>query len=461
MRPWTIRLQLLALAAGAAALFTGFAAAALWLLPHDIVAAVVAAVAAVGLPVWLALAHSKRLEALALDVERLTQEMQAAHAREVALRQAERMKDEFLAVLGHELRNPLSAIASAAHLLRKTASGERPQQAVRIIQRQVDQMTRLIEDLLDVTRVTRGKVSLSRRPLDLRQLVARTMDELRAAGRLERHVVRTELAEAWVRADDARMQQIVANLVGNAVKYTPEGGEIAVSLRRERDEAILRVRDSGMGMSPELAARVFDLFVQGEAQERRGGGLGIGLTLVKHLAELHGGRVFAASPGPGHGSAFTVTLPAIEVQSGTDARNVLTVPAHSRHRIVLVEDHADTRNTMFDALSEDGHRVYEAADGADALRTIEALKPDVAVVDIGLPGLDGLRVASALKESPARERMVLIAMTGLERPDTQRRAREAGFDEYLTKPVAPDRLVKVIEAAKARRASATSIQSIS
>jgi CheY-like chemotaxis protein len=394
---------------------------------------------------------------MAASLERLTQEAHAAQAREVALRQAERMKDEFLAVLGHELRNPLSAMAAAAYLLRKTASGERPAQAAQIVSRQVEQMTRLIEDLLDVTRVTRGKVSLSKGPLELSRLVAKTVEELRGAGRLDRHAVRTELGEAWVRADDARLQQIVANLVGNAVKYTPEGGEIVVSLRRERDEAILRVRDSGMGMSPELAARVFDLFVQGESQQRRGGGLGIGLTLVKHLAELHGGKVFAASPGAGQGSAFTVTLPAIEAQADYGAHNVLTVPPHARHRIVLVEDHAETRNTMFDALSEDGHRVYEAADGVDAIRTIEALKPDVAVVDLGLPRLDGLRVASALKETPGRDRMVLIAMTGLERPDTQRRAREAGFDDYLTKPVAPDHLVKAIEAAKARRAAATSM----
>jgi CheY-like chemotaxis protein len=206
-------------------------------------------------------------------------------------------------------------------------------------------------------------------------------------------------------------------------------------------------------MSPELAARVFDLFVQGEGGERRGGGLGIGLTLVRHLAELHGGKVFAASSGAGQGSVFTVVLPAIEAQAAI-AAPVEAAP-HAPRRILLVEDNADARNTLFAALELQGHRVYEAADGRAGMRALEAVKPDVAIVDIGLPDLPGYEIASALRENPAREAMVLIALTGLDGPETSRRALAAGFDDCVTKPIAPERLLRLVDAAfvtKARRA---------
>jgi len=211
--------------------------------------------------------------------------------------------------------------------------------------------------------VGRRAVSCRREPLDLAKVVRRVVDEMQLAGRLAQHELGLDLAEAWVRADDARMQQLVANLLGNAVKYTPAGGRIAIALRRDRDDAILRVQDSGVGMSPELAARVFDLFVQGETSGSRGaGGLGIGLALVRHLAELHGGKAFAASSGPGQGSVFTVTLPAIEAQDLPEAPGASAEPPHASHGILLVEDNADARGTMFAVLELHGHRVYEAAD---------------------------------------------------------------------------------------------------
>jgi CheY-like chemotaxis protein/two-component sensor histidine kinase len=312
--------------------------------------------------------------------------------------------------------------------------------------RQARQMTRLIEDLLDVNRIVRGKVSLSREPMSLAHAVDKAVGELRVAGRLEHREVRLELQEVWVRADAARIEQIVTNLVGNALKYTAEGGCIAVEARRDGDAAVLRVRDNGIGMSVELTSRVFDLFVQAEGSHRRGGGLGIGLTLVRHLAELQGGHAFAASSGPGQGSVFTVSLPAIEARPN-EAVAALAPAPRSRHRILLVEDNAETRDAMFAALQLDGHRVYEAADGEAGLRTIAAVKPDVAVIDIGLPDLDGFEVAEALRASPERHKMVLIAVTGFERPDTLRRAREAGFDQYVAKPVAPEELCRLIDAA--------------
>src|SRR6185503_10267503 len=234
-------------------------------------------------------------------------------------------------------------------------------------------------------------------PLDFARTVEKTVGELTLTGRLERHETRLELAPVWVRADEARIQQIVANLVGNAAKYTPERGTIQVTLRRDRDSAVLRVRDSGIGMSPELVAKVFDLFVQGEGSVRQAG-LGIGLTLVRHLAELHGGKAFAASAGAGQGSVFTVTLPAIEAQAAPATLDEFT-PSQTQHRILLVEDNADARSTMLEALQLDGHRVYEAADGESGIQAAAAVQPDVAIIDIGLPGRDGYQLASALRRT--------------------------------------------------------------
>jgi signal transduction histidine kinase/CheY-like chemotaxis protein len=395
----------------------------------------------------------RRHAALRARLEEAEKGLQLARSRELALRHADTAKDEFIAMLGHELRNPLNALLAAAHMLeRAQATDPVAREAGAVVGRQARQMTRLIEDLLDVNRIVRGKVSLSRRPLDLAQAVEKAVGEMRVAGRLARHTVELALRPVWVRADEARVEQMVSNLVGNAVKYTPEGGRIDVELRRDGNDAVLRVRDTGVGMSVELTSKVFELFVQAEGAHRRGGGLGIGLTLVRHLAELHGGKAHAASSGPNQGSVFTLVLPAIEaVDEPASAAPGAVQPA--RRRILLVEDHAETRNALFAALQLDGHRVYEAADGGAGLRAAEAVKPDVAIIDIGLPDIDGYEVASALRAGPQREKMVLIAVTGFERPETQRRAREAGFDEYVAKPVAPEQLARLIEAAFSRRSA--------
>ena len=380
----------------------------------------------------------------------LQRELDAARSREAALRAGDRTKDEFLAMLGHELRNPLAALAAVAHVLRAKVTDDTARNATDVLGRQIQHMSRLTEDLLDVSRVTRGKVSLNRRPLDLARAVEHALGELKLAGRLSRHDLRLDLSPVWVRADEARIEQIVANLVGNAIKYTPERGTIEVTLRRDRNTAVLRVRDSGIGMPADFVAKVFDLFVQAEGPGRQAG-LGIGLTLVRHLAELHSGKAFAASAGPGQGSVFTVTLPAIEAQSVPATLDEVT-PPQARHRILLVEDNVDARSTMLEALQLDGHQVYEAGDGESGIRTAAAVQPDVAIIDIGLPGRDGYEVASALRQTPECPEMVLIAVTGYEQPDSMRRAREAGFDEYVIKPIAPDRLARLIDAAVAARA---------
>jgi signal transduction histidine kinase/CheY-like chemotaxis protein len=384
--------------------------------------------------------------------ELLAAAAQAVRSREKSLRDADRAKDEFVAMLSHELRNPLGALAAAAQVLRKVGPREGAAgDAGEVVSRQVEHMTRMVEDLLDVSRVTRGKVSLARQPFDFAELIDDTIAEMRVAGRLAGHEVRLDLVPVWVRADEARAAQIVSNLVGNAVKYTPLGGQVVVSVRRDRDNAVLRVRDSGIGMSPELAARVFDLFVQGEQQLDRGpGGLGIGLTLVKHLAELQGGKAFAASAGPGQGSIFTVTLPATEPQPERSAEK--KPQERRRHRIVLIEDNEDARRTLAAALSLEGHQVHEAADGISGIAALARVNPDVAVVDIGLPGVDGYKVAETLRGAHEHDAMVLIALTGYGQPDSLRRAREAGFDEYVTKPIAPERLVRLMDVALDARA---------
>ena len=460
MPPIKLRLQLLGLSLAGLALAALVTAFAGWLGPDAFLSSDadewligLYALTAVAVPVVLALMLAKRI---ASSYDKLAHAASIARAREAALRATDRAKDDFLAMLGHELRNPLSALAAASHILRKSApDNDAVLGATDVVTRQVNHMTRLVEDLLDVSRVTRGKVSLNREPLDFARAVEKAVSELRLSGRLDRHDLRLDLSQVWVRADEARIEQIATNLIDNAVKYTPGGGGIEVTLRRDRNAAVLRVRDTGIGMSAELVSRVFDVFVQGEAASKQAG-LGIGLTLVKHLAELHGGKAFAASAGPGQGSVFTVSLPTVEAQAPRAATQAAPAPQPS-HRILLVEDNVDARGTMVAALQLDGHRVYEAIDGETGILAAATVKPDVAIIDIGLPGRDGYEVANALRQTPERQQMVLIAVTGYEQPDSWRRAREAGFDEYVTKPIAPDRLVRLIDtalAAKARRQAA-------
>jgi signal transduction histidine kinase/ActR/RegA family two-component response regulator len=493
MRRFKLRSQFLLLTLAGLLVACAFGGAAGWLLTHGVLGlkdesawiAGLCAAAAIVAPLLFSLSASRRMSGaiasqgeianailtgmparvpanaaiaeLAEACEKLVHAANVVRGREAALRAADSAKDDFMAMLGHELRNPLSALASAAYVIKAVAREPAVKQSSDIVTRQVAHMARLIEDLLDVNRVIRGKVSLNRQPLNLAHVVKAVLGELRLAGRLDAHEVRLALSELWVRADEARAGQMITNLVGNALKYTPAGGRIEIAAWRDRDTAILRVQDTGVGMPLELTARVFDLFVQGtDAENRKSsrGGLGIGLALVKHLAELHGGKVYAASSGEGEGSTFTLSLPAIEAPMLAAAESDAFGSApNSAHRILLVEDNADTRNTLFAALQLDGHRVFEAADGSTGIRAVAAVKPDVAVIDIGLPDLDGYQLASALRDDPARSKMVLIAITGTERPDSLRRAREAGFDEYVTKPIAPDRLVRLIDVAKARRSA--------
>jgi signal transduction histidine kinase/CheY-like chemotaxis protein len=357
-----------------------------------------------------------------------------------------RTKDEFLAMLGHELRNPLAAIGSAIGILnRLSAADERSMHARDVITRQVGHLRELMDDLLDVGRVTTGTIILSPKTIDLGELARQAWAVLESTGTFAQHDARLETEPVWVNADETRMAQVFDNLLTNAVKYTPAGGNVRMSIRRMDDDAVIQVVDSGIGMSPGLLPRIFDLFVQGEpTRDRAKGGLGIGLTLVKRLVEMHGGSVSASSDGPGRGSAFTIRLPRLSLHVEPVGTRPMRMAATGGRRVLLVEDSADVRRMLRLRLELEGHEVHETADGVTALSEALHFRPDVAVIDIGLPGLDGWEVARQLRSTDVGRRMILLAISGYGRLADQRLSREAGFDAHLVKPVDLDILIDAI-----------------
>jgi PAS domain S-box-containing protein len=377
----------------------------------------------------------------------LTWEITDRKRAETALREANRAKDEFLAMLSHELRNPLGAIGSAVRVLGAAVGPDATAaRAHAVIDRQVAHLARLVDDLLDVGRVTAGKIVLDRRPVDLAGVAAGVVSAWRAAGRLDRHRVTVEAEAVWVDADETRLEQVVTNLLDNALKFTPGDGAVTVRVGPQDREAVLEVQDTGSGMTPDLIEGAFDLFVQGlQASDRRQGGLGIGLTLVRRLVERHGGTVAARSAGPGLGSVLSVRLPAIPapprpVPPALDRR------AGESRRILIVEDNDDAREMMRLALELQGHTVVAAADGPRGIDLAATGSPDIAFIDIGLPGLDGYEVGRRLRAS-AGPAITLVALTGYGTAQDRERAEQAGFDLHLVKPVDPARLLAVIGAA--------------
>ena len=372
-------------------------------------------------------------------------ERQALIEREkAALQASDRAKDEFLAMLSHELRNPLAALSAAAHVVKLAPpDAQAAVQARGVIERQTRHMARLVGDLLDISRVAMGKVALERERMNLADVVANVASTWRASGRLERHQVSVRLAPVWVDADRARVEQVFSNLLDNAIKFTPAGKRIGVGVRQEGDHAVLQVSDEGEGLAPELLDTAFGLFVQGErGLDRAAGGLGVGLALVKRLAEMHGGSASVASAGPGKGATFTVTLPAVLPADKAAAPEPRT-PVAAR-RVLIVEDNDDTRQMMQEVLKFSGHEVRTARDGASGLALAAEARPDVALIDIGLPDVDGYEVARRMRAAPGGRTIGLVAITGYGQAEDQRRAYEAGFDAHLTKPVAPERLKQVI-----------------
>jgi len=384
------------------------------------------------------------------EAERSASLQREQAARALAERQ-NRSKDEFLAMLGHELRNPLSGIMGALQLMELPGvAEERKTRARDILRRQAGHLNHIVDDLLDVARLAQGKVRLELRPVDLAASARATADAHRAAGRTA-HAVTLELAPAWVMADRTRLDQIVNNLLTNAMKYTPPGGSIAVRVGAEGEEAVLSVRDTGIGIAADLLPRLFDIFIQGAVSlDRSEGGLGIGLSLVRHLVELHGGTIRAESDGPGCGSTFTVRLPLAEApaaQPPADAQAPRSLAqAKLDCTVLLVEDNDDARQVLADKLAAAGARVALAADGRAGLEAALAASPDIAIVDVGLPGLNGYDLARRLRAVPATAHIGLIALTGYGQESDRRCALDAGFDRHFVKPAAFGCLVDAIHA---------------
>ena len=368
---------------------------------------------------------------------------------EEALRQADRRKDEFLATLGHELRNPLNPIRSAVELLRRRAPPDRETRwAQEVIQRQMVHLTRLIDDLLDVSRITQGKLELRRTEVSLDEVLEAALDSTRpmleAAG--QTLVVRPPGSSVRLHADAVRLSQVFANLLDNASKYSPSGTRIEVATERDDGEVAVHVSDQGRGIPPEHLGRVFDLFYQADRTVSRvHDGLGLGLTLVKRLVELHGGSVEATSDGPGRGSRFGVRLPVLESPAHHRPSPAQTAPPSvGPWRILVADDNRDSAESVATLLQLDGHSVRVAYDGEEALRMAEAGWPQVLLLDVGMPRLSGYQVAKRVRAHPWGRDLVLIAATGWGQEEDRRRSMESGFDAHLVKPVDLEALMRLV-----------------
>ncbi len=363
------------------------------------------------------------------------------------LREADLRKDEFLAILAHELRNPLAPLANGLKLMQFT--GNDPDMVTRardMMERQLSHLVRLVDDLLDVSRVSTGKVRLRPAPMDLFIAVDAAVEASRPAIEAGKHklTVRRPEEPLWLNADATRISQIVGNLLTNAAKYTPAEGTIELSVERAGNEAVIRVADSGVGIPPEMLPRVFELFTQvGRSLDRSQGGLGIGLALVRKLVELHGGTVAATSEGPGKGSTFTVRLPLSRVRAEDSAEPESVLDASSR-RILVVDDNKDGALSLAMLLKMSGHELEVAHDGREALEAVARFRPDVVFLDIGLPVLSGYDVAAALRADESISQPVLVAVTGWGSEADRRRAKAAGFNFHLTKPVEITALEKLL-----------------
>jgi PAS domain S-box-containing protein len=383
--------------------------------------------------------EEERLRSLALE-----------HTARAAAEAANRDKDEFIAMLAHELRTPLAPIRMAMHTLRGPAERDPDvRRAAEIVDRQSRHLARLLDDLLDAARLSREKIVLRKKATTLQSVVGEAIEATRELCESRQHVLSVSLPEAsvWLDADPMRLAQVVGNLVNNAAKYTPPGGTITVTGAATAGEAVLRVRDTGIGIAPDTLPRIFDLFAQGEGSE---GGLGVGLTLARMLVQFHGGTLEASSEGPGRGSEFIVRLP-LGVPPATEPvapRRRDGAPA--RRRVLVIEDDEDTREVVRLLLEHDGHHVDTAASGAEGTDVALRSSPDVVLIDIGLPGLDGYAVARRIRDALG-EGVLMIAVTGYGREEDRQRAVAAGFDLHLVKPVDYESVVRLLADGRPRR----------
>ncbi len=358
---------------------------------------------------------------------------------EESLRQADRRKDEFLATLAHELRNPLAPLRNSVHILQLTASDD-PAVArlCETMERQVTHLVRLVDDLLEVSRITRGKIELRKENVELAAIARNAIETSRPVIDAAKVQLAISLPQEpiYVHGDPVRLAQVVANLLNNAAKYTNEGGQIWFTARHENGEAVISIRDTGIGIAADLLPKVFDMFMQVDgATERSQGGLGIGLTLVRSLVELHGGSVYVRSDGPGMGSEFVVRLPAVaEERAPAGLAPTAAASGIESRRILVVDDNVDSAKTLGILLKYLGADVQIVHSGVDAIEAIGKFQPGVVLLDIGMPGMDGYEVARRVRERREFEGVTLIALTGWGQEDDRRRTREAGFDHHLVKP---------------------------
>ena len=363
-----------------------------------------------------------------------------------ALQDADRRKDEFLATLAHELRNPLAPISSGVHILRSARDASQRSIALEIMARQIKQMVRLVDDLLDVARITTGKVEVRCEAIDLQLAVN---DAIETSGALlgERFTLHQAAGAVFVYADRTRLAQVFANLLNNSAKYSEPGQPVSIAVTREGGDAVVRVKDAGMGIHREMLPRVFDMFRQADRTGGRSrGGLGIGLSIVKRIVELHGGTVTAESQGLGLGSEFVVRIPAIDgPRISAAADRAATNGAHARRKVLVVDDNADAAESLAALLSISGHETRMAHDGPEALQQAERFHPDIVFLDIGMPTLDGHETAKQIRKQPWGRDMVLVALTGWGQHEDRRRSKDAGFDHHLVKPADPLVVEKLLE----------------
>jgi PAS domain S-box-containing protein len=384
--------------------------------------------------------------------ETLRHEVLQRQVAEAALQQANQAKDDFLAMLGHELRNPLGTLLQSIELWRGgNLPAERLERVEAIALRQVRHISRLVDDLLDVSRIARGKIVLRKKPTDLGRLAREVVRDLRPGydmSGLDLQLVEEAETPIWVDVDPDRMSQVLGNLLHNARKFTPRGGHVTVQLERNGSQARFKVTDTGIGIEPANLHRVFNTFFQSDRSlDRTAGGLGLGLALVKGLVDLHGGRVRADSGGADRGSEFCVELALCPSPPAPEA--VEPKPAgkrkRGRYRVLVIDDHRDTLHTMYALLDKLGHETVTAETGEEALRAAAEFHPDVILSDIGLPGMDGYTIARRIRTDPSLRPRKLVAVTGYGQPGDQERAYEAGFDQHITKPVGMDDLCRILD----------------
>lgn len=399
-----------------------------------------------GIEGWFELIVSKVPDGLAIWVNDVTQHKRQAQAME----EADRRKDEFLATLAHELRNPLAPIRQATLVARSAQATEAQKRwSTDVIERQVGHMAMLLDDLLDVSRITRGKLPLRRRETDVREVIERAVEAARPLLDEKRHGLFFDLPPLPIRidVDVLRLSQVLVNVLTNAAKYTPAGGRIGISARIEETQAVLRIEDNGIGIAPDAIDHVFEMFTQAGSAPQNEGGLGIGLALARGLVELHGGTIDAHSAGPGRGSTFTIRLP-MPVALGTSS---LVRPAREEsvppRRVLVADDNRDAADSLAEVLRLQGHDVMVAYDGDDAVSQFDSFHPDIALLDIGMPRRSGHEVAAAIRESEAGQHALLVAVTGWGQERDRARSMAAGFDHHLTKPVDPDRLTRLMATA--------------